>query len=105
MIVILLNCYIVCAMDFFAISYINLFFWMVFAAAAGYFVHLYDRRKVSGGIVLTSFFAIIGALVTGYLMSFISGKGMLAFDIDALLVTIVGASVFAFFYRFSFAKR
>jgi uncharacterized membrane protein YeaQ/YmgE (transglycosylase-associated protein family) len=91
-------------MSILEISLTNLFLWAFFSVIAGYFVHMYDKSKVSGGAVLTALFAIIGGVITGYLMSFMSGKGMLVFNMDALLVTTVGAAVFAFFYRFSFSR-
>ncbi len=92
-------------MEFFEISLTNLLLWLFAAIFVGWLVDVYDRREVSGGIALTSIFAIFGALSVGYLMSFVSGSGMLGLNIDALLVTAVGASVFAFFYRFSFGKN
>jgi uncharacterized membrane protein YeaQ/YmgE (transglycosylase-associated protein family) len=92
-------------MSFLEISLQNFILWVIVGATAGYYLHLYDKRKVSGGVVLTSLFAAIGALSTGYLVSFISGKAMLHFSIEGFLVSAIGAALLAYFYRFSFSKK
>jgi uncharacterized membrane protein YeaQ/YmgE (transglycosylase-associated protein family) len=92
-------------MSFLEISLQNIILWAMAGIAAGYYIHQHDERLVSGGIALTVLFAIIGALMTGYLLSFVSGRAMLHLSIDGLLVAAAGATLLAFFYRFSFSKK
>jgi uncharacterized membrane protein YeaQ/YmgE (transglycosylase-associated protein family) len=92
-------------MSFLEISLQNFILWTMAGIAIGYYADQYDKKKVAGGVVLTAFFAVLGALMTGYLMSFISGKGMLQFSLQGFLVAVLGAFFIAFFYRFSFSKN
>lgn len=91
-------------MSFLDISFTNFILWVMAGILAGYFAHRYDKKQVAGGVVLTVFFAALGALATGYLASFISGKGMLQFSIEGLSLAGVGALLLAVFYRSSFTK-
>lgn len=92
-------------MSFLEISLQNFLLWMMAGVVAGYYIHKNDERLVSGGVALTVLFAVIGALMTGYLLSFISGRAMLHLSIDGLLVAVAGAILLAFFYRYSFSKK
>lgn len=92
-------------MSFLEISLQNFLLWAMAGILVGYYTHQYDTRHVSGGMVLTAFFAALGAIATGYLMSFISGRAMLHFSIQGFLVSVMGAALLSLFYRFSFSKK
>jgi uncharacterized membrane protein YeaQ/YmgE (transglycosylase-associated protein family) len=64
-------------MTFLEISSFNIFLWLIVGISAGYYSHRYHKHPVSGGLAITLCFAIFGALTSGYLASFLTGKAML----------------------------
>ena len=92
-------------MDFNDISSFNFFLWAFFGAVIGISAHLYDKRRVTGGIIATMIFGSLGAVTSGYMTSFLLGKAMITFNFEGLLLAGLGAFIIALFYRFSFRNE
>ena len=92
-------------MNFLEISSVNFFLWIAFGVTVGHVIHRRDHRKVTGGLFVTILFSIIGALIGGYLTSFLMGKAMLGLSIQGLFIAGITALAMTLFYRSSFGDR
>lgn len=92
-------------MEFLEISSINFLLWIAFGIMVGHLIHRRDHRRVTGGLFLTTFFSVMGALIGGYLTSFLLGKAMLGLSMQGLFVAGLTALVITVFYRISFGDR
>ncbi len=92
-------------MILFGISLTNIILWALFGFIVGATAHLLDPSTVRGGIIGTAFLGIIGAIVGGFLASFIMGKSMIGFNLQGFIVAVVGSLIVAFVYRSVFRER
>jgi uncharacterized membrane protein YeaQ/YmgE (transglycosylase-associated protein family) len=92
-------------MTFLGISYVNIMVWTLLGIMIGYTEHIHDRREVLGGAFATVIFGCIGALVTGYLVSFLQGKALFQFSIEGLVWAACGAFVLVGYFRISFHRK
>lgn len=91
--------------NFNEISFLNILLWAVFGAFIGLVAHLQDKSEVSGGIIATMIFGCLGAVISGYMTSFLLGKAMLTFNAGGLVLSGLGALFIALFYRVSFREH
>ena len=92
-------------MNFFGISSVNLLIWLAFGIGVGLYSHSHDHKNVQGGIIATSVIASLGAIIGGYLASFLLGKAMITFSVEGGINASIGAIVLAIFYRSSFKNK
>lgn len=89
-------------LELLGISAINFYIWIAFGLIVGIVAHLNDTKRVKGGVVSTSIFAIAGAVAGGYLASFLLAKTMIEFSIEGLIISLISGLFLAVFYRASF---
>lgn len=87
------------------VTVMNLLIWAVFGLAVGYIVHVIDPRDVKGGIFGTAILGILGALLGGYLASFIVGHAVKPFSLEGFLMAVGGGLILAFLSRFFFKDK
>ena|ERR1039458_1138179 len=92
-------------MEIIGISIQNFTIWAIFGLVIGISAHVLDRKKVSGGLIVTALFGCLGAVTSGYLTSFLLGKAMITFNLEGLLIAAAGALLIALFYRSSFRNE
>ncbi len=67
--------------------------WIIFGALVGWIASLIMGTDSQQGALLNVGIGIIGALVGGWLMSFIGQTGITGFNLYSFLVALVGAVV------------
>ena len=77
----------------------GIFAWIVFGLIAGALAKWIMPGKDPGGLIVTMLIGIAGAVVGGYLGSFIGFGGISGFDLRSMLLAIGGALVLLFLYR------
>jgi len=78
---------------------VGIFAWIVFGLIAGALAKWIMPGKDPGGLIVTMLIGIAGAVVGGYLGSFIGFGGISGFDLRSMLLAIGGALVLLFLYR------
>ena len=92
-------------MEVLGISQTNLLLWMVFGALISFIIHVNDHKRVTGCIFATLIFGVFGAVISGYLTSFLLGIQIFRFSLEVLFLSLIGAIVIIIFYRNSFRHR
>ena len=69
----------------------GIIFWIVFGAIAGWIASMV--MESSGGLLRDIVVGIIGALLGGFLMSFLGYGGVTGFNLYSFFVAIAGACV------------
>ena len=77
----------------------GIFAWIVFGLIAGALAKWIMPGKDPGGMIVTMLIGIAGAIVGGYLGSFIGFGGISGFDLRSMLLAIGGALILLFLYR------
>lgn len=67
--------------------------WILFGALAGWIASMVTGTNEDQGIFGNIGFGILGAIVGGFLMSLIGGRGVNEFSLYSLLVAIGGAII------------
>ncbi len=67
----------------------DLILWIVFGAVAGWIASMIMGSR--GGILYDIIFGIVGAVLGGWLMSFIGQPGVTGLNIYSLVVAVIGA--------------
>lgn len=80
-------------------SLINIVFWVIFGALAGWLASIIMRTDASMGAGANIVVGIIGALIGGFVMNALGGQGVTGFNIYSLLVAIGGAVILLFIVR------
>lgn len=73
--------------------------WIVFGLIAGILAKLIMPGKDPGGMIVTSLIGIAGAMVGGFISTFLGFGDISGFDIRSLGIAIGGALVLLFGYR------
>ena len=73
--------------------------WIVFGLIAGILAKLLMPRKDPGGMIVTILIGIAGAMVGGYISTFLGYGDVSGFDLRSLGIAIGGALVLLFGYR------
>lgn len=89
-------------LELLGISSSNLLIWIIFGLMIGLYAHIQDHRKAKGGVIFTCFFAVIGAVIGGYMANLLLAKAIIGFSIEGFITALISALVLAVFYRASF---
>ncbi len=73
--------------------------WLIFGLIAGILAKWIMPGKDPGGIIITSFIGIAGAMVGGYLGTTFGWGDVEGFDLRSLGLAIGGALILLFVYR------
>jgi len=75
----------------------NFIAWIIFGALAGWIASMIMGKNKQMGAIANILVGIVGALLGGWLMSFLFGtQGATGFNITSLIVAIIGAVVLLF---------
>ena len=67
--------------------------WIIFGALAGWLASIITGRNRQMGCIANIVVGIVGAIIGGFLMSFIGGSGVTGFNLYSFFVAVVGAVV------------
>lgn len=67
--------------------------WIIFGALAGWLASIITGRNKQMGCLANIVVGIVGAIIGGFLMSFIGGSGVSGFNLYSFFVAVVGAVV------------
>jgi uncharacterized membrane protein YeaQ/YmgE (transglycosylase-associated protein family) len=73
--------------------------WIVFGLIAGILAKLIMPGKDPGGMIVTILIGIAGAMVGGFISTFLGYGDISGFDLRSLVIAIGGALVLLFGYR------
>lgn len=68
--------------------------WIIFGALTGWLASLLMGRSNQMGCLANILVGIVGALIGGFLMSFLGGLGVTGFNVRSLVVAVIGAILF-----------
>ncbi len=77
----------------------GIFAWIVFGLIAGILAKWIMPGKDPGGMIITILIGIAGAIVGGYLGSFLGYGGISGFDLRSMGLAIGGALLLLFIFR------
>lgn len=77
----------------------GIFAWIVFGLIAGILAKWIMPGKDPGGMIITILIGIAGAIVGGYLGSFLGFGGISGFDMRSMGLAIGGALLLLFIFR------
>ena len=90
---------------------VSLIIWLVLGFLAGYLAKLIMPGRDSGGVLLTTFLGIIGAVVGGFIGKYFLGYPMISsFDnignnLPSFISSIIGAIVVLLIFRLANGRR
>jgi len=87
------------------ISLLNLYIWLIFGITVGIIAALHDHRPTKGGIVLTCLFSVMGAIMGGFIASFLLGKAIIDVSPHGIILSLILAFILAVFYRVTFRNN
>lgn len=67
--------------------------WIIFGALAGWLASIITGRNRQMGCIANIVVGIVGAIIGGFLMSFVGGSGVTGFNLYSFFVAVVGAVV------------
>lgn len=74
--------------------------WLLFGGIAGWIASIITGTNVRQGVMENITVGIIGAIVGGYIVTILGGRGISAgLDLHSLLVAVFGATVLLLGYR------
>lgn len=73
--------------------------WIVFGLIAGALAKWIMPGKDPGGLIVTMLIGIAGAVVGGFIGSFVGFGGVSGFDLRSMLIAVGGALLLLFIYR------
>ena len=77
----------------------GVFAWIAFGLIAGALAKWIMPGKDPGGMIVTMLIGIAGAVVGGYIGSFVGFGGISGFDLRSMGIAIGGALLLLFIYR------
>lgn len=72
----------------------NIFVWIVFGALAGWIASILMGKNKKMGAVANIVTGVVGAFIGGYIMDFFGAEGVTGFNMQSLVVAIIGSVVF-----------
>jgi len=69
----------------------GIFMWIIFGAIVGWIASMI--MKTNEGLILNIILGVVGALLGGWLMSFLDKSGVTGFNLYSFLVALLGAVV------------
>ncbi len=72
---------------------INWISWIIFGALAGWLASIITGRNKQMGCLANIVVGVVGAIIGGFLMSFIGRSGVTGFNLYSFFVAVVGAVV------------
>ena len=69
----------------------NIIVWIVFGALAGWIASMIMNKNKQMGAIANIVVGIIGAFIGGYIMDFFGAQGITGFNLQSLIVAVVGA--------------
>jgi uncharacterized membrane protein YeaQ/YmgE (transglycosylase-associated protein family) len=67
--------------------------WVIFGGLAGWIASIITGRNNRMGCIANIVVGIVGAIIGGFLMSFIGGSGVSGFNLYSFIVAVIGAVV------------
>jgi uncharacterized membrane protein YeaQ/YmgE (transglycosylase-associated protein family) len=92
-------------MEILGINVINIILWLALGFVAGMIIHLVDPGDAKGGILATTLFGIIGAVVGGFLTSLFFGLHITGFNFQSILIALAGGAIVALVHRLLMRKN
>ena len=86
-------------------QWVNIISWALFGLIVGLIVYLIAPGEVRGGIIGTLVTGILGALIGGFLSSVLLGVSLSGFNLQSILIALVGAFILAFGERMILRKN
>ncbi|MDL2269594.1 GlsB/YeaQ/YmgE family stress response membrane protein [Desulfosarcina sp. OttesenSCG-928-A07] len=72
--------------------------WIIFGLIAGALAKWIMPGKDGGGIIITMLLGIVGAVVGGWIATFLGFGKVTGFNVGSLVIAVVGALVVLFIY-------
>ncbi len=69
----------------------NIIIWIIFGALAGWIASMIMNKNKQMGAIANIVVGIIGAFIGGYIMDFFGAQGITGFNLQSLIVAVVGA--------------
>ncbi len=63
------------------------------------FIGRQGRQQDGSGLVIDTAIGIVGAVVGGYLSSMVGGRGVTGFNLQSLIIAVIGAVIVLLVYR------
>lgn len=73
--------------------------WIVFGLIVGIIAKLIMPGKDPGGFIITILLGVAGALIGGYIATFLGWGSITGFDFPSFLIAIIGAILLLVIYR------
>jgi uncharacterized membrane protein YeaQ/YmgE (transglycosylase-associated protein family) len=73
--------------------------WIIFGGLAGWLASLVMNTDAEQGYVLNVIVGIIGALVGGWVMTFLGNGGISGFNLYSFFVAVIGSIIFLFLLK------
>ncbi len=67
--------------------------WIILGGLAGWIASMITRRNQQMGCIANIVAGVVGALIGGFVVNIIGGRGITGFNVQSLLVAILGAVV------------
>jgi uncharacterized membrane protein YeaQ/YmgE (transglycosylase-associated protein family) len=77
----------------------NIILWIVFGAFAGWIASLIMKTDQHQGTVYDIVLGIVGSIVGGFLMGLIGQSGVTGFNVESLIVAVIGSIMVIFIGR------
>jgi uncharacterized membrane protein YeaQ/YmgE (transglycosylase-associated protein family) len=82
----------------------NVLYWILLGLIAGALGKLIMPGKDPGGIIVTILIGIAGALIGGYLGTFIGLGTVQTFNLDSIFTATIGSVILLILYRIVFTR-
>ena len=77
----------------------NILIWIIFGAIVGWVASLIMNTDAQQGPIVNIIVGIIGAFIGGFVMQSLGGSGVTGFNLNSLLVALLGAVILLGVYR------
>ena len=67
--------------------------WIIFGALVGWIASIVMKTDAQQGAVLNIVVGVIGAVMGGWLMSFLGQQGVTGFNLKSFIVALIGAVI------------
>ena len=73
--------------------------WIVFGLIAGFLAKIIMPGKDGGGFIMTTILGVVGAMIGGFISTFLGFGSVTGFNMISMFIAIGGALVVLFVYR------